>query len=462
MISFREVVIRALNGPITLGKDFDLKYLVSTSRRLAEEHDIHYDPENPVPDDDDLADRVWKAGIELFLEVGVYCPDTERRIIFTPDEVKYALELSPKEIKFGDGVDRRSFPRRFPEDNTPPWCSLGAGGCAVSSEFHLMSLIREYARNPLCWSITTPSLTHIDGQKIVAGSPLEVEGAIRNMTLARDALRQAGRPGLPIVNGVATAVQASAHIAGLGFGIGQTDAMEIGAHHEMRVDFDSLNKVAYTLGKGTQIWAENGVVLGGMAGGPATTAIVTAAYNVLDILVLRGSVQHPFPIHYDLRTTTTRDTLWVRSVANQAITRNSWLPVANLGYVGAGPMTKMAFYETAAWVIASVVSGGSIEAEGIAKNAHVDHTSPIEPYFASEIAHAVAGLSRKEANQIVISLLSKYEDQLAKAPIGSPVQECMNLETGEIDSGFLDLYRDVRQEMKDQFGINYKYPSLYL
>ena len=295
MISFQEVVKRAIMGPITSGKDYDIKLLVSTSRRLAEEYDISYDPENPVPNDDDLADRVWKAGLELFIDVGVYCPDTERRITFTPEEVKHALSISPEKIKFGEGVDRRTFPRRYPEDPTPPWCSLGAGGGAVSSEFHMMSLIRAYARNPLCWSITTPSLTHVDGLDIVAGSPLEIEGAIRNISLAREALRQAGRPGLPIVNGVASATHAASHIAGLNFGIRPTDAMEIGAHHEMRVDFDSLNKVAYTLSKGTQIWAENGVVLGGMAGGPATTAIVTAAYNLLDILVLRGSIQHPFP-----------------------------------------------------------------------------------------------------------------------------------------------------------------------
>ena len=461
MIAFQDVVNRALDGPITSSKEYDLKFLVPTSRRLAKEYDIAYDAENPVPNDDDLADRVWQAGVELFVEVGVYCPDTERRIVFTRQEVEQALTLGRKDIAFGAGVDRRSFPRRRPEDSTPPWCSLGAGGGAVSSDFHLMALIRAYARNPLCWSVTTPSLTHVDGQIIVAGSPLEVEGAIRNMTLAREALRQAQRPGLPIVNGVASAAHASSHIAGLGFGIGPTDAMEIGAHHEMRVDFDSMSKVTYTLSRGAQIWAENGVILGGMAGGPATTAIVTAAYNLLDMLVLRGSTQHPFPIHFDLRTTTTRDTLWVRSVANQAITRSSWLPVANLGYVGAGPMTRMALYETAAWVTAAVVSGGSIEAEGVAKNAHVDHTSPIEPYFASEVAHAVAGMSRDEANRIVKSLLSRYEDNLADAPIGSPLHRCMDLESGEISPAFLDMYRGVRQEMADELGIAFTYPSLY-
>jgi len=55
------------------------------------------------------------------------------------------------------------------------------------------------------------------------------------MVLAREGLRQAQRPGLPIVNGVASATHAAAHIAGLGYGKEPTDAMEIGAHHEMKV-----------------------------------------------------------------------------------------------------------------------------------------------------------------------------------------------------------------------------------
>lgn len=462
MITFNDIINRALSGPIISSKDFELRLFIPTARRLAKEFDISYTPETLVPADYDLADRIWQAGKEFFIEVGVFCPDTERRITFTRAEVTDALNQVPSPILFGSGVDRKEFPRRKPESETPPWCSLGAGGGMVSSEIILTKLVREYARNNLCNSITTPSLTHIDGLPIVAGSPLEIEGAIRTMVFAREGLRQAQRPGLPIVNGVASASQAAAHIAGLGYGIGLTDAMEIGAYHEMRVNFDSLNKVAYTLSQGAQIWAENGVILGGIAGGPGTTAIVTAAYNLLDMLVLRGAVQHPFPIHFNLRTTTTRDTLWVRSVTNLAITRNSWLPVANLGYIGAGPTTKMAFYETAAWVVAAVVSGGSIEAEGIAKNAHTDYTSPVEPYFASEIAHAVVGMPCKEANRMVISLLKKYEQDLDNPPIGDPIQKCMNLDNGDINPEYREVYRSVRNEMSEEFGLDFKHPSIYL
>jgi len=267
---------------------------------------------------------------------------------------------------------------------------------------------------------------------------------------------------MPIVNGISTAVRSQEHIAGHRFGIRTTDALEVGTVHEMKIDFDSMNKVAYSLAAGSLIFAENGIILGGLAGGPAGVAVVTAAYNPVDLLILRGAVQHPFPTHFELGTTSTRDTIWARSLANQAVTRNSSLPVVNVGYTTAGPMTKMVLYEYAAWVIGGVVSGGSIEVGGTARGVAVDYVSPMEPLFSSEVVHAVAGMSRKEANGIVMALLEKYEDKLREPPLGKKYQECFNVVTGEPNKEFIELYREVKREMADQFGLKFKHASPYL
>jgi methylamine--corrinoid protein Co-methyltransferase len=275
-------------------------------------------------------------------------------------------------------------------------------------------------------------------------------------------MRRAGRPGMPIVNGVTTASRAQEHIAAHRFGIRNTDALEIGTIHEMKIDFDSMNKVAYSLAAGSLIFAENGVILGGLAGGPAGTAVVTAAYNPVDLLILRGAVQHPFPTHFDLGVTSARDTIWARSVANQAVTRHSTLPVVNVGYSAAGPMTEMLFYEHSAWVISSVVSGGSIECGASARGTALDYTSPLDPLLGSEVAHAVAGMSRREANGIVKTLLEKYENQLRNPPIGKKYQECYDVASGKPIKEYLELYRKVRKEMVDQFGLQFKHNSPYL
>ncbi len=462
MISFETVVERAFAGPICTERDFELEIFVPNLRKVVEKYGIKYDPQNPIPADDDLADRVWAAGMEFLCETGVYCLDTERRILFTGDEVEGALESGPRGFVFGEGKDAKAMPRRYPEDETLPWCSVGPTSSPLSSEWYYVSLVKGNAENPLGNSITMPCLVTVDGQPIVGGSPLGIEGAIRAVLLTREGMRRAGRPGMPIVNGVTTAARSQEHIAAHHFGFRKTDALEIGTVHEMKVDFDSLNKVAYSLAAGSLIFAENGVILGGLAGGPAGVAVVTAAYNPVDLLVLRGAVQHPFPVHFDLGVTSTRDTIWARSLANQAVTRNSTLPVVNVGYSAAGPMTKMLLYEHSAWVISSVVSGGSVEVGASARGTALDYTSPMDPLFATEVAHAVVGMNRKEASGIVRTLLEKYEDQLRNPPIGQKYQECYDVATGKPNKEYIELYREVRQEMTDRFGLKFKHASPYL
>ena len=237
MLSFAAIVDRALSGPICTERDFELGIFVPNMRKVVEKYGIKYDPQNPVPADDDLADRVWEAGLEFLVETGVYCTDTERRILFTREEIDGALAYGPRGDTFGEGKDAKVMPRRRPEDATLPWCSVGPTSPPLSSEQIYLSIVKAHAENPLGDSITIPCLTVVDGRQIVAGSPLGVEGAIRAVLLTREAQRRAGRPGMPIVNGVTTAARSQEHIAGHRFGLRQSDAMEIGTTHEMKIDF---------------------------------------------------------------------------------------------------------------------------------------------------------------------------------------------------------------------------------
>ena len=462
MLSFSSVVERAFTSSICTERDFDLDIFVPNLRKVVQKYGIKYDPQNPIPADDDLADRVWEAAMEFLVETGVYCLDTERRILFTKDEIEGALETGPRGYIFGEGKDAKAMPRRVPEDKTPPWCSVGPCSSPVSSELHYVNLVKAHAENSLGDSITIPCLTMVNGQQIVGGSPLGVEGAIRAVLLTREGMRRAGRPGMPIVNGVTTASRAQEHIAAHRFGIRNTDALEIGTVHEMKIDFDSMNKVAYSLAAGSLIFAENGIILGGLAGGPAGTAVVTAAYNPVDLLILRGAVQHPFPTHFDLGTNSTRDTIWARDLANQAATRHSSLPIVNVGHTAAGSMTKMSFYEYSAWIIGTIPSGGSIEIGPSAKGTAMDYNIPMSSLLGSEVAHAVVGMSRREANGIVDTLLKKYEDKLPDPPIGKKYQECYDEKTGKPGKELIELYLEVRRELADKFGLQFKHTSPYI
>jgi methylamine--corrinoid protein Co-methyltransferase len=166
-------------------------------------------------------------------------------------------------------------------------------------------------------------------------------------------------------------------------------------------------------------------------------------------------MHHPFAIHMNYDCNSGRDLLWVKSVSTQAITRNSHFPVLSLGYTAAGPMTKMCLYETAAWVIAAVVSGASIEAEGVAGATHVDYLTPMEPKLATEVAHAAVGLDRSAASDLLNSLLALYESKIPEAPLGKKFQECFDVESATPTEGYVELYEKVKGELAD-LGLEFR------
>ncbi|GAH87527.1 unnamed protein product, partial [marine sediment metagenome] len=82
--------------------------------------------------------------------------------------------------------------------------------------------------------------------------------------------------------------------------------------------------------------------------------------------------------------------------------------------------------------------------------------TPMEPLWASEVAHAVIGVKRTEANEIVNRLLPKYENNLDNPPKGKKYQECYNIETLEPSREFIGLYGRIKKELTG-YGLKFKY-----
>ena len=53
-----------------------------------------------MPADDDMADRIWQAGWDLFREVGVYNTDSHRIIQVSDEEIKEALYVAKDHARF--------------------------------------------------------------------------------------------------------------------------------------------------------------------------------------------------------------------------------------------------------------------------------------------------------------------------------------------------------------------------
>ena len=117
-----EVLDRAETGPICLEKDFELKVLVPKLKEVIKQHEIKFDPENLVPTDNSLADDLWKAALDLYLEVGTLCTSTHRRMLFDESEIREAMSSFPGKYVVGYGKDSKEMSHRAIEDPKRPFC----------------------------------------------------------------------------------------------------------------------------------------------------------------------------------------------------------------------------------------------------------------------------------------------------------------------------------------------------
>jgi methylamine--corrinoid protein Co-methyltransferase len=449
MINFLDVYERAIKGPIMSEKDFDMKVFIPKLKNVVKAYGIQYDKETPVPFDDRAADNLYKAAVDFLSQVGVYCQNTNRIIQFTQKEILEAVREAHGKCFAGEGKEAGVFSMRKPDDRKVPWLHVGSGIVTTSEEM-ATNKIEGYASIAEVNSISIPALDSIRGIPVMAGSPAELYAAIRGVKVGREALKRAGRPGLPIMNLISTAAAAVTTIAASApqFGLRPTDGWLCGAISEMKIDFGTMNKVAYLLNWGANIGAETSPILGGYCGGAAGTAVVSTAYILMGLLVQKGNYQLTFPIHFKYGCCTTRDVLWTVSASCQAASRNIPMPVIWLGYIAGGPNTKMYFYEAAAYLLCAVASGApSVQTPHPAKAVKIDGFTPMECIFGVEMAKAASQVNRQQANELVMRLLEKYESQIETAPSGSRYQDCYDVVSGKPGEDYAQLYDEVREEL---------------
>jgi len=440
---------RATSGPILSEDDFNMKRLIPNVRNIVREFDICYTPEIPVPADNALSDRLFEAAVEFIVRTGIYCDDTNRVIEFARDEIFQAIDNLPGFATFGEGRERRVFKPRKPEDKQQPWYHVGTGIVASSEDISL-SQVEGYGNIQLANSISIPALKEIKGMQVIGGSPLEIHASLSAVQAGRKALTRSGRPGLPILNLISTATTAIGTIAGTHpkFGLRVSDGWLIDFIAEMKVNFETLNRLAFIQVIGGNVGSTALPILGGYAGGAPGTALVMMAYTLLGILLFQGTYHLTGPVHFRQGCSTTRDILWVFSIVGRAASQHTRYPAIALAYASAGPATKMYFYEAAAANLCFVTSGyGGVQTVHPAKAVIDDGVSPLEAQFCVEVARGATGMSTDQANVLVNHVLEKYENKIDKAPFGKRYQACYNQKTGQPTDDYLKLYKEIKDEL---------------
>ena len=446
-MNIKEVVKRAETGPLMEANDFLMKRLAASIPKLQKEYDIRWDGKTLVNLDDEMADRCWAAGKELLLRTGVYSMNSRRVIEFSAEEVEEVLRFVPDRMPMGQGKDAVVAYHRGVEDPRPPFIFGGPFNADVHENM-FVTLNEAFAQERIIDCLLFPGyLKELDGQMIRPGSGLSSRAAVLYGQWSREAVRRAGRPDMPICG---HAVMALNEIACTSeeWGLRKTDPRAMVLISELQADDVTMSRTVYYRGYGCPIYMAFTPLVGGYGGGPDGTAIVAVA-SFIAAVMMGGEIVHIGPQHIKYKQQTNNHSLFMGSLTNQAVARNSHI-IATTSHTTAGrPGSAQYAYEFSALALAVVPSGSNLTGPRPAEPLGFNDVSPLMARLLAEVGHAAARLSRQEVTPIVEQLYAKYKDKLTfeEAPQGQPFEELYDLETLRPTAEHQALYDEVKEEL---------------
>ena len=446
-MNFKEVAKRAETGTLMEANDFLMQRVATNVIELQKKYDVKWDGKTLVNLDDDLADRCWEAGKELLLTSGVYSMNSRRVIEFTPEEVEHALRFTPFQLTMGQGKDVVTIRHRDVQDPRLPFIFSGPFN-ADTHENMFATLNEAFAQERIIDCLFLPGyLKELDGQMIRPNSGLSSRAAVLYGQWAREAVRRAGRPGMPIVGHAVMALNEIA-CTNEAWGLRATDPRAMVLISELQVDDVSLTRLAYYLAYGCPLYVAFTPLVGGYGGGPDGTAIVAVASFIASVM-LGGEICHIGPQHIKYKQQTNNHSLFVGSLANQAVARNSHI-IATTSHTTAGrPGSEQYAYEFSALALSVVPSGSNVSGPRPAEPLGYNDVSPLMARLFAEVAHAAASMTREQVVPIVEQLYEKYRDKITfeEAPKGQPFEELYDVNTLTPTPEHQAVYDRVKEEL---------------
>lgn len=202
-----------------------------------------------------------------------------------------------------------------------------------------------------------------------------------------------------------------------------------------------MNMIAGWKTAGDLIMVEQMPMFGGYCGGIEETAICDVAATLASYALMDCDIHLDGPIHIRWGTTTTRETLQIAAHSAAAIDLNTNLLLGNQYYTLAGPCTEMCLLETAAQAITDTASGrelisGAASSKGVVK----DRTTGMEARMMGEAAISAAGMDIQEANAVLDNLVSLYERNFSRPPVGKRFQDCYDITSVTPSKEYLKVY----------------------
>lgn len=376
---------------------------------------------------------------------------TSRIISLSEEEIDQGLRDMKTELVMGEGKDAYTLVARGIEDSRPPAIWAGNPGCPTPESFFYENVLST-AKEPIIDLLTCGSLIDVDGFKVRDNHPTEILATCRELEYLHKALNEVGRPGMGMLAAESAATELGDIAAASEKRLRPCDSHLVAMFNELIIDNGNMNRAAYSLDYGMKNASLACTMVGGMGGdAPGATMVMIASMMAANLVCL-ADYHLCHPIHIKDVATTARGCLWLQSVLCQTFAKNAPAIIVCDIWPKSGAMTKEILYEVAANAIVVTVSGGHLEGVGSTDGREPNGTG-LEARFMGEVGKAVAkqGLTREEANDMVLKLLEKYEhvfDEPEKY-VGKRFDEAYDLKTVTPLPEWEKMYLEAKKDLED-------------
>jgi len=187
---------RAKTGEKCSQDDWDLMKIPMKAMELKQKYGLDFKGEF-VPTDAAMTEKLFKAGFEMLLDLGIFVTDTQRIVKYTEDEIWDAIRNPQAEFKLGTGRDAVNVRKRNVADKRGPIIQGGPTGSPISEDvFYAVHM--SYALEKEVDTIVNGVMTSIRGYPPVPKTPYEILAAKTEGRIIKQAAATAGRPGMGI------------------------------------------------------------------------------------------------------------------------------------------------------------------------------------------------------------------------------------------------------------------------
>ena len=152
---------------------------------------------NIIPEDKDMTDRLFHAGLEMLVETGFFNPDLGKVLLVTESEVFEGIKKATRSLRLGRGKDEVMCERRRGNSSAKPIVQGGPTGAPVSEDI-FMTMMQGYAQEATVDTLVSCVMSTINGHAPTANTPWEIKATLAEIRAVREGMAMAERPGMAI------------------------------------------------------------------------------------------------------------------------------------------------------------------------------------------------------------------------------------------------------------------------